>query len=98
MFSCLCISIQTAVSVFPSTAAAMSSSDKEEPLPITFADVQAAMERIRQHVAHTPVMECSYFNSQSRFKLYFKCENFQSTGAFKVIISSYSHHCWPSII
>lgn len=62
----------------------MSSSDKEEPLPISFADVQESMGRIRQHVAYTPVMECSYFNSQSRFQLYFKCENFQSTGAFKI--------------
>ena len=70
----------------------MSSSDKEEPLPISFADVQESMGRIRQHVAYTPVMECSYFNSQSRFQLYFKCENFQSTGAFKVILSSYCHH------
>ena len=53
-------------------------------LPVSMADVEAAMTRIRDHVHYTPVMTCSYLNSLSGLQLYFKCENFQKTGAFKV--------------
>lgn len=52
--------------------------------PISMSDVEAAMKRIRDHVHYTPVMTCSQLNALSGLQLYFKCENFQKTGAFKV--------------
>ena len=54
------------------------------PLPVSMPDIEAAMKRIRDHVHYTPVMTCSQLNSLSQLQLYFKCENLQKTGAFKV--------------
>ena len=52
-------------------------------LPISFADVAAAHERIRG-VAHvTPVATSRTANQISGAELFFKCENFQRMGAFK---------------
>ena len=60
-------------------------SDAATPaLPVSMSDVEAAMGRIRDHVHYTPVMTCSSLNSLSGLQLYFKCETFQKTGAFKV--------------
>ncbi|MEM8877686.1 MAG: beta-hydroxyaspartate dehydratase BhcB [Pseudomonadota bacterium] len=50
----------------------------------TFDDVLAAEERIRPHVHRTPVLTSSYMNSLTGAELFFKCENFQKAGAFKV--------------
>ncbi len=50
----------------------------------TFDDVQAARERIGPYVHKTPVLTSSFFNTMSGAELYFKCENFQKAGAFKV--------------
>ncbi|WP_370158742.1 beta-hydroxyaspartate dehydratase BhcB [Limimaricola soesokkakensis] len=50
----------------------------------TFDDVIAAHERIRPHVHRTPVLTSSYLNDLSGCELFFKCENFQKAGAFKV--------------
>jgi len=49
-----------------------------------FEDVVAAHDRIRPHVHCTPVLTSSYFNVLTGADLYFKCENFQKAGAFKV--------------
>ncbi|MBI2380187.1 MAG: pyridoxal-phosphate dependent enzyme [Gammaproteobacteria bacterium] len=48
-----------------------------------FTDVQAAAERIRPLVKRTPVMTCNHLNELSGAELLFKCENFQTMGAFK---------------
>ena len=56
----------------------------EPSVPVSMSDVEVAMKRIRDHVHYTPVMTCSQLNSLSGLQLYFKCENFQKTGAFKV--------------
>ncbi len=48
-----------------------------------FSDVQAAYERIRDHVHRTPVHTCSSLDRLTGSRLYLKCENFQKTGAFK---------------
>jgi threonine dehydratase len=38
-----------------------------------------------QHLIHrTPVLTSAYFNRASSASLYFKCENFQKTGSFKI--------------
>ena len=50
----------------------------------TFDDVIAAHERIRPHIHRTPVLTSSYFNELVGAELFFKCENFQKAGAFKV--------------
>ncbi len=52
---------------------------------ITLAEISEAYQRIRPFVNLTPVLTSSTFNSMSGLELFFKCENFQKTGAFKVI-------------
>jgi len=50
----------------------------------TFDDVIAAHERIRPYIHRTPVLTSSYLNELTGAELFFKCENFQKAGAFKV--------------
>ncbi|MEM9436769.1 MAG: beta-hydroxyaspartate dehydratase BhcB [Pseudomonadota bacterium] len=57
--------------------------DMIDTLP-TYEDVVAAHERIAPHIHKTPVMTSSFFNKLTGAELFFKCENFQKAGAFKV--------------
>jgi threonine dehydratase len=57
--------------------------DKQMYIP-TYEDVVAAHERIAPYIHRTPVLTSSYFNELTGAELYFKCENFQKAGAFKV--------------
>ena len=57
--------------------------DSPESLPVTFADVLAAAERIRPHARRTPVLTCGTLDGLAGARLFFKCENFQKVGAFK---------------
>lgn len=50
----------------------------------SFDDVLTAEERIRPHIHRTPVLTSSTMNELSGAELFFKCENFQKAGAFKV--------------
>jgi threonine dehydratase len=50
----------------------------------TFEDVKTAHERIKPHIHRTPVLTSSYFNDLVGAEIFFKCENFQKAGAFKV--------------
>jgi threonine dehydratase len=50
----------------------------------TYDDMLAAHERIRPHIRQTPVRTSDYLNELAGCELYFKCENFQEPGAFKV--------------
>lgn len=50
----------------------------------TFDDVLTAEKRIRPYIHRTPVLTSSYLNGLTGAELYFKCENFQKAGAFKV--------------
>ncbi len=50
----------------------------------TFDDMLAAHERIRPYIHRTPVLTSSYLNSLVGAEMFFKCENFQKAGAFKV--------------
>jgi threonine dehydratase len=50
----------------------------------TFDDMLAAHERIKPHIHRTPVLTSSYLNELTGAQLFFKCENFQKAGAFKV--------------
>lgn len=50
----------------------------------TFEDMLAAHERIKPHIRRTPVRTSDYLNELTGAELFFKCENFQEPGAFKV--------------
>ncbi len=50
----------------------------------TFQDMLDAHERIKPYVHRTPVLTSSYLNELTGAQLFFKCENFQKAGAFKV--------------
>ncbi len=47
-------------------------------------DVREARERVAPYVHRTPVITCSTIDRLVGAKLFFKCENFQRTGAFKL--------------
>lgn len=50
----------------------------------TYQDVLDAHSRIAPYIHRTPVMTSDYLNDLTGAKLFFKCENFQKAGAFKV--------------
>ncbi|RED48091.1 beta-hydroxyaspartate dehydratase BhcB [Aestuariispira insulae] len=50
----------------------------------TFDDVRNAQERIQPHIHRTPILTSSFINKLAGAELFFKCENFQKAGAFKV--------------
>lgn len=50
----------------------------------TFDDALAARERVKPYIHETPVLTSSYLNELTGAQLFFKCENFQKAGAFKV--------------
>lgn len=50
----------------------------------TYDDVLAAHARIAPYIHRTPVLTSSYLNDLTGAELFFKCENFQKAGAFKV--------------
>ena len=49
-----------------------------------FSDVVAAAARLAPHVLRTPVMRSAAFDARVRAQVFFKCENLQRTGAFKI--------------
>lgn len=50
----------------------------------TIADIKAAAEKIKSHIHRTPVLTCSTINGMCDAEIFFKCENFQKVGAFKI--------------
>ncbi|MCK0151841.1 pyridoxal-phosphate dependent enzyme [Marivita sp. S6314] len=50
----------------------------------TYQDMLDAHERIKPHINRTPVLQSAYLNELAGAELFFKCENFQEPGAFKV--------------
>lgn len=50
----------------------------------SFADIRSAHQRIAPHIHRTPVMTSASLDDISGAKLYFKCENFQRSGSFKM--------------
>lgn len=50
----------------------------------TYEDVLEAHERVKPYIHRTPVLTSSYLNELTGAELFFKCENFQKAGAFKV--------------
>jgi len=50
----------------------------------TYEDVLEADQRIRPYIHRTPVLTSTFMNDLIGAELFFKCENFQKAGAFKV--------------
>jgi threonine dehydratase len=50
----------------------------------TYEDMLAAHDRIRPHIRRTPILTSDYLNELTGAQLFFKCENLQEPGAFKV--------------
>ena len=53
-------------------------------LPITYSDIVAAHERIRGVVHRTPILTSRTANEAVHARVFFKCENLQRAGAFKL--------------
>lgn len=47
-------------------------------------DIRVAARRIAPFIHRTPVMTCASLDALAGAKLYFKCENLQKTGSFKI--------------
>jgi threonine dehydratase len=58
--------------------------DQRTASDLTIDDMRAAHERIKPYIHRTPVLTSSYLNALTGAELFFKCENFQKAGAFKV--------------
>ena len=53
-------------------------------LPITYSDIVAAHQRIAGVVHRTPILTSKTADDAVQARLFFKCENFQRAGAFKL--------------
>jgi threonine dehydratase len=53
-------------------------------MKITKASIDSAAIRIAPYIHNTPIMTCKSINELYGLDLYFKCENFQKIGAFKI--------------
>jgi threonine dehydratase len=51
---------------------------------VTFDDIAAAHERVRPHINRTPVLSSAAIDQRTGAKVFFKCENLQNMGAFKI--------------
>jgi threonine dehydratase len=50
----------------------------------TIRDIREAAERVRPFIHRTPVLTCRSLNRMYGAELFFKCENLQKVGAFKI--------------
>jgi threonine dehydratase len=51
---------------------------------LTIEDVRAAARRLGNRIHRTPVISSQSFNDASGYEVFFKCENLQRAGAFKI--------------
>jgi threonine dehydratase len=54
------------------------------PVDVSFEDVRAASGRIAPDIHRTPVLTSELLDEMAGARLFFKCENFQKTGSFKI--------------
>jgi threonine dehydratase len=52
--------------------------------PITWSTIVEAHERVRPRIHRTPVLTSESLNGLADALLFFKCENLQKTGSFKI--------------
>ena len=46
--------------------------------------IEAAKKRVENYIHHTPILSSTSINEMCGASLFFKCENFQKVGAFKM--------------
>ena len=51
---------------------------------VTYNDIEEAHLRISGHIHNTPILTSDSLNNELGSNLFFKCENFQKTGSFKI--------------
>jgi threonine dehydratase len=51
---------------------------------VTYNDIEKAHRRISDHIHNTPILTSDSLNDELGSNLFFKCENFQKTGSFKI--------------
>ena len=51
---------------------------------VTYHDIEKAHLRISGHIHNTPILTSDSLNNELGSNLFFKCENFQKTGSFKI--------------
>ncbi len=54
-----------------------------ESIP-SLSDIKRAHQRISKYIIHTPILTSHSINEMTGAEIYFKCENFQKIGAFKM--------------
>ena len=54
------------------------------PSGLSIDHVEAAARRLRDRIYRTPVITCQSFDDASGYKVFFKCENLQRAGSFKI--------------
>ena len=52
--------------------------------PLSIDDVYAAARRLLHRIHRTPVVSCQSFDDATGYQVFFKCENLQRAGAFKI--------------
>lgn len=60
-----------------------STTTQAKSFPVTYADVEAAAERLAGVAHRTPVLTSRTVNERTNSQVFFKCENFQRAGSFK---------------
>ena len=53
-------------------------------MSLTLDDVRAAARRLGARIHRTPVIGCQSFDDACGHQVFFKCENLQRAGAFKI--------------
>ena len=61
----------------------MAASAADTDTEVTYADIEAAARCLDGHAHRTPVLTSRTIDRRTEAKVYFKCENFQRSGAFK---------------
>ena len=51
---------------------------------VNYTDIESAHHRISNFIHNTPILTCENINLDSNANLFFKCDNFQKTGSFKI--------------
>ncbi|HEY9848722.1 MAG TPA: threo-3-hydroxy-L-aspartate ammonia-lyase [Leptolyngbyaceae cyanobacterium] len=61
-----------------------SNAPNEKNLSVTYQDIQAAATRLANIAHRTPILTSTTVNELTGSQVFFKCENFQRTGSFKL--------------
>ena len=51
---------------------------------VNFNNIESAHHRISNFIHNTPILTCENINTETKTSIFFKCDNFQKTGSFKI--------------